>query len=183
MELRTSRAVVAATGILMLAGGIVFRAYRPVPGWIPAAAAGTGLTAVIVGAIYLGRRIDPHQRNLEQKKVYMTTFRSVVVTSALTGVLTLLLLFAASLVIGSIGIISGYQTLSMAVLADALQRLIAVLHLPPDRLVSMAAAAVLGTGTGFWLLYPELPIDNEKIGGPVTFGVAWIYVLAGTTLI
>lgn len=133
------------------------------------------LTAVVVAVVVAARRRDPHEITLAQKKAYSITWRSVVATSALTGLVLFLLLTFASVVFAAITAYAGYTPLSAVVLETALTRLHMFAGLPGILLLATYLIAVVGVGTGFWLLYPYIPVEDEELAGPITFVVAWLY--------
>lgn len=133
------------------------------------------LTVLVAAAVVFGRRTDPHEINLTQKKAYSITWPSVVATTAFTGLAVLVLLTFASTVFAAITSYAGYTPLSVVVLETALTRLQTFAGLPLLVVLATYLIAVVGVGTGFWILYPYIPVEDEELAGPITFVVAWLY--------
>lgn len=133
------------------------------------------LTTLLIAVIRAAWRRDPHRINLVQKKAYSITWRSVVATTALTGLAVFLMLTLASMVFAAVTSYAGYTPLSVVVLETALTRIHTLAGLPLLILVVTYGIAVVGMGTGFWLLYPYIPVQDEELAGPLTFVVAWLY--------
>lgn len=166
MESRRERrilSVVTAPAMFALAG-LAVRRGRPI-----AAGVLLALPVAVVLAVAAGRRLDPHQIDLAQKKSYSITLKSVLATALVTGFVVTALLVATGVVMAVVTAVSGYRTLSVAVLSDALARLDLLLHLSPAAVLGIAVAASAACGLSFWLLYPYLPIEDEEVAGPAAF--------------
>ncbi|MDY6766268.1 MAG: hypothetical protein SVW77_02770 [Candidatus Nanohaloarchaea archaeon] len=135
-------------------------------------------TALLAGAIWIAERRHPHLRNLVEKKSYQITLRSVLATAGLTGLLFLAALFAAATVIGVVTAVWGYEPVSFQVFAHVVDRLALLLDLSLVPLLVGYIGVAAAMGTGFWVLYPYLPVEDEELAGPVSFAATWAYLLA-----
>lgn len=177
------RRIVAAIIGVGLVGLMGYRVVEPVAGAWTGMVALTVLTAVLLAVIRGSEAVDPHQYALSQKKSYRITYRSSVATALLTGVVVLALLLFTGAVIGIVTAVAGYEPYSATVLADALERVAAVLQLPGPTLLGAGAAIAAALGTGFWLLFPYIPGDDEMRAAPVTFAATWLYLGAAATVV
>lgn len=182
MESRIERRIVA----VVLGAGLVWLmadAFRsPTAATWLASGLIIGLTAGLLTVIEGSEAVDPHQYAMSQKKSYSITLRSVLVTAFLTGLFVLGLLLFAGMVIGMVTAFAGYETFSAAVLADALARVELVLQLPGETLLGFGALTAAAAGTGFWLLYPYVPVADEVRAAPAIFVVVWGYMVAAALL-
>lgn len=180
---RTKRRIVEA---LVLGTFIVLAIHRlqdPFPYTVPALLLAGGITSLFVANLMLIRRIDPHQINLGQKKRYSITWRSSILTTLVTGVATAAMLFAANTVYEQLTSYVGHEFLSAIILQEAVQRMVGVTAATASTLIGGYVLLSILLGTGFWLLYPYIPGEDEELAAPVAFVLAWTYILFGTTLI
>lgn len=173
MESRRERRIIAAA-LLPVLGALAWLAVqRGAPG---AAGVLLALPVAVAVAVAAGRRLDPHQIDLAQKKSYSITLKSVLATALVTGFVVTAVLVATGAVMAVVTAAWGYRTLSVTVLAEALARLDLLLHLSPGAVLGIAFGTSVACALSFWLLYPYLPIEDEDVAGPVTF------LLAGAAL-
>lgn len=172
-SLQLRRRIIGGLGV-GLAALVGYRILDPVPGSESGIAVVVAATLLLAGIVRGALRVDPHQRDLEQKKSYRLTYRSVLATTAVTGVAMLAGVLFAGAVLGAVMTTAGYESLSYAILADVLVRLSVLLQLPTVDLVLLYAGSVVAAGTGFWLLYPFVPGEDEERLGPVIFVIVWL---------
>lgn len=172
-SLQLRRRVIGGLGI-GLAALVGYRLLHPVPGSEAGIAVVVTATLLLAGIVRGALRVDPHQRDLEQKKSYLLTYRSVLATTAVTGIVMLAGLVFAGVVMDAVMAAAQYESLSYAILADVLDRLTALMALPSLKLAVLYIGSVIAAGTGFWLLYPFVPGEDEERLGPVIFVIVWL---------
>ncbi|MFB6167114.1 MAG: hypothetical protein ABEJ62_02535 [Candidatus Nanohaloarchaea archaeon] len=140
------------------------------------------LTLLLFASVKIAEEHDPHLLNMVQEESYRITLKSVVATSFLTGMVFLFLVFAASAIIGTIFLFASFETVSTSVLADAVGRLQLLLNPPLPVLTVYYTGLAISAGFSFWLLYPYLPPRSEEFAAPVSFVIAWAYLLSAASI-
>ncbi|MCJ7478743.1 MAG: hypothetical protein MUP63_01020 [Candidatus Nanohaloarchaeota archaeon QJJ-7] len=134
-------------------------------------------SGLLLGIIAIDRE-DPHQINLTEEKSYRITLKSVLTTSLITGLFLAGLLYGTAEVIEALIRFWGYEPLSFQLFVDTVGRLDTFMQLPPSQFAAAYLGSALVAGLSFWILYPYLPTESEEVAGPVTFSLAWMYLIS-----
>lgn len=174
--------ILAAAAAVILAV-ILYRLWRPVPYMAQVVAAVIGTTAVLAIIVESARIRDPHQVALTEEKSFRITWPSVVTTTFIAGLVVVLLLYLTAAALLVVTNVWERSLLSAQVLFEVMQRIQFVDAISAGWFFLFYTGVVLLVGTGFWALYPYVPLQNERIAAPVTFTATWIYVAATAYLL
>ncbi len=169
--------LIAAT--LLLA---VYGLFSPQPQSVAGSLILVGLSVLLAAGVWAAEQYDPHLQNLVQEKSYRITLRSVLATALLTGFVFLIGLYAAAAVIGVVAVTWGYEPVSFQVFADVVSRLALLLDAQLLPLVGGYIAVAAAMGAGFWVLFPYLPVADERRAAPASFLAVWIYLVAAAAV-
>lgn len=177
MKSRTEREGVLGIIVAALLLIVLYRLFNPTAYTLPLLIIFAALTGLFLFDLFVVRRLNPHEINLTQKKSYSITWRSVLATTVLAGGATFALFLFAFLVLDQVASFAGYTPFSVELLQEAVRRITGFTTLTALRLGTAYIGLSFLLGTGFWLLYPYIPVEDEELAAPVSFLITWSYLL------